>query len=399
MGEDLIDDIMWFKELATSTEQLDDEIIVNNNSEIKLEVDYPYLIFSRNDLIRAMNLCSKIVQNKSDMYIYNSLSFVVGEGNSLNLYATNELSHFKMTIELIGDTKEFINSDFCISLNILQKLVKLMGNKVLIYLKDNKYYIRLLNGDLLIDARPVDIKIVKFPGEEQGKLADINISNIGSIVNAMLPLLQTEIRSDAKKILFTGEKAYFKSSFYYIEANITSPSISLSYRDAEFINKLYKYYKDTQISLFRVSSTVPRLLIKLNNIYYQFLNPVNSESNLMTKQMEGLIKNTESLVEFNNFNRIVNLATTLPDSTGNIELKYSGDKLEVILTSSKGTSNFTFDIDKQGTLYKKSVLIRAELLRKLLASFTGADKIGIALTDLSINIEYKNIKAVMMHNI
>lgn len=399
MGEDLIDDIMWLKELATSTEQLDDEIIVNNNSEIKLEVNYPYLIFSRNDLIRAMNLCSKIVQNKSDMYIYNSLSFVVGEGNSLNLYATNELSHFKMTIELIGDTKEFINSDFCISLNILQKLVKLMGNKVLIYLKDNKYYIRLLNGDLLIDARPVDIKIVKFPGEEQGKLADINISNIGSIVNAMLPLLQTEIRSDAKKILFTGEKAYFKSSFYYIEANITSPSISLSYRDAEFINKLYKYYKDTQISLFRVSSTVPRLLIKLNNIYYQFLNPVNSESNLMTQQMEGLIKDTESLVEFNNFNRIVNLATTLPDSTGNIELKYNGDKLEVILTSSKGTSNFTFDIDKQTTLYRKSVLIRAELLRKLLASFTGADKIGIALTDLSINIEYKNIKAVMMHNI
>ena len=51
------------------------------------------------------------------------------------------------------------------------------------------------------------------------------------------------------------------------------------------------------------------------------------------------------------------------------------------------------------TLYRKSVLIRAELLRKLLASFTGADKIGIALTDLSINIEYKNIKAVMMHNI
>ena len=60
MGEDLIDDIMWLKELATSTEQLDDEIIVNNNSEIKLEVNYPYLIFSRNDLIRAMNLCSKI---------------------------------------------------------------------------------------------------------------------------------------------------------------------------------------------------------------------------------------------------------------------------------------------------------------------------------------------------
>ena len=157
MEENLVSDIISILD--------NDELIVDNNKEINLSIEYPYLIFSRDDLVRAINLCNKLVLSKSDIPEYNSISFVpVKFTKKINLCATNELSHFRISSELLGDLDNIIEEPFCISLIILQKIVKLMGNKVLIYKNDNKYYTRLLDGDLLIDVRPTNLDIVTIPG-------------------------------------------------------------------------------------------------------------------------------------------------------------------------------------------------------------------------------------------
>ena len=196
-----------------NTDELE-ELVADNDSDIELEVEYPYLIFKRDELVRAMNLCNKIVQIKSDIVTYNSISFIPYlPEKTMSIYATNELSHFRYTVELLGDEKEMLDLNFSIPLVVLQKLVKLMGNKVLIYKKDVNFYIRLLDGDLLLDFRQPDLSILKFPGEVDEKIADIGINHFGNIVNSILPLLNSEVRGDAKKILFTGEKAYYNSSF------------------------------------------------------------------------------------------------------------------------------------------------------------------------------------------
>ena len=138
MEENLINVVQSLNDLAMKeTEQLD-EFIAENNDDIKLDINYPYLIFKRDELIRAMNLCNKIVQQKSDISSYNSISFIPDiENSGMYFYATNELSHFRYYTELLGDKSEMINENISIPLIILQKLIKLMGNKVLIYKKDN----------------------------------------------------------------------------------------------------------------------------------------------------------------------------------------------------------------------------------------------------------------------
>ena len=43
--------------------------------------------------------------------------------------------------------------------------------------------------------------------------------------------------------------------------------------------------------------------------------------------------------------------------------------------------------------------MKAGTLKRLLNSFSSADKIGIAISDTGVTLEYKNIKAIIMHNI
>ena len=276
-----------------------------------------------------------------------------------------------------------------------------MGNKVLLYKKEENLYIRLLDGDLLLDLRQADMTILTFPGDvsDKDKIAELKINTIGSVVNNILPLLQAEIRGEAKRISFTGDKAYYNSSFYYIETSIKTPRMTLSLRDADFINKLFKYYKNDEIQIFSVKSNLSRLFLKINNIEYEFINSINSISDIITQQMNNIVKEPEVMVSYDRLYRTVTLATTLPYSTGDVILKYNKDKLQTSIISNRGNSDFSFTTEllTENKLYDKEVLVRAETLRRLLTSFNEADKLSIALADLGITLEYKNIKAIMMH--
>ena len=221
MENNLIKDILSLNnelkelEILDNINNLEDIEEQINNPSIDLNVNYPYIIFDTYDLLRTINLCNKLILQKSNNFSYNSISLVpVLEYKTLYFYVTNELSHFRYRTELLGDVNEMLNEYISIPLITLQKLVKLMGNKVLIYKKDNNYYLRLQNGDLLLDVYKANENIIFFPSEPDLKLLEIPVSNLGNIVDAMLPLLNYEISSENKRINFTEEKAYFNSSSY-----------------------------------------------------------------------------------------------------------------------------------------------------------------------------------------
>lgn len=396
---DILDAAKGLTDLMSETQDTLEDLEETSKSEINLKTDYPYLIFKTEDLIRVMNLCNKVVQPKSDNPAYNTISIVpVPKFNVVNFYVTNDLSHFSYQAELIGEQNKMLNETISISFINLQKIVKLAGSKILIYKKDNNIYFRIIDGDLLIDYRQVDMKYLQFPGVIKEKIAEIGAGNIGKIISAALPLLNAELRGDVKRINFTGDRAYFNSSFYYLESNIVSPKISLSLRDAEFFNKLYKYYKDKQIQIFRVESNLSRLYIKIDNVDYMFINSINAISPLLIDQIGKMMSPIESLVNYDRLNKIVSLATMLPSSTGNVGLSYKDGKLIAKISSNKGESIMNFDtkLEKEH-LYKGEIFVKAETLRKLLNAFVGTEKIGIALSDLGITLENAGIRAVMMH--
>ena len=151
--------------------------------------------------------------------------------------------------------------------------------------------------------------------------------------------------------------------------------------------------------LFNTKSTLPRLFIKLDKIEYEFINSINSISKLLTDQINTSIKPIEATLNYLDLYKVVNLATNLPSSTGNIKLKYKDNFLIISITSAKGDSNFSIPIEKiSNNLYKDEIIIRATLLKKLLLSFTKSENINIALNNISITIENDFSKAILMTN-
>lgn len=369
-----------------------DELVIDNDNEINLNVDYPYLIFNRDDLVRAINLCNKIVLTKSDIPEYNSISFIpMKEFKRINLCATNELSHFLFSTEMLGSIDNSINESFSISLLILQKIIKFMGNKVLIYKNNNKYYARLLDGDLLIDTRPINKDIVCIPGSIQDKIAEIGLTNIGSLCNSVLPILLSDISSSYKKVYFNGDKAYFKSPFYYIESNIKTPRMVLSLKDVEFISKLYKYYKNSSILLFSVTTSLPRLRLKLNNIDYQFISS-NSSDDTIIDLMDTLMKNSEVIIDYTKLYRTISMLNSLPNSSNIIKLKYNDNQLNLNVNDD---SNFNFNIEKINNkkLHEKEVTLNINIFKKVLESFYGEENIELALDNKGVTIKNRVIKS------
>lgn len=292
---------------------IEDEILENNITEdININIPNPKLVILQTDLIRAINLSSTILQPKSDNIIYNSLTFI--SKNSLKIFATNELSHFIYTISTFENSLDLI---FSIPLVLIQKLTKLMGNKVMFFIDDSKLYIRLLSGDLLLDLRIPNTNLIKLPIEDSDiqESFEIPINTLGRITSSILPILNTELRSDFKRISFLGDKAFYLSPFYYIESNIITPNMSLRMKDAEFISKLYKFYPDKNVHLGLVKNKINRIQLKMENITYIFISGKAELEDFTKNQIDKLIKPINIIFDFDRFNKIINLATLLPNST------------------------------------------------------------------------------------
>ena len=311
--DQLLNNLNKMNNLNLTEPLIEEEILENSVTEdINIDIPNPKLVLLQKDLIRAINLTSTIIQPKSDNIVYNSLTFI--SKDSLKIFATNELSHFIYNASILTNTLDLV---FCIPLVLLQKLTKLMGNKVMFFMNENKLYIRLLSGDLLLDLRIPNMNLVKLPinDEDIKESFEIPINTLGRITSSILPILNIELRSDFKKISFLGDKAFYLSPYYYIEASINTPNISLRMKDAEFISKLYKFYSDKNLKLGLVKSKINRIQLKMENITYIFISGKAEMDELVKSQLDKLIKPTSIIFNFDRFNKIINLATLLPNST------------------------------------------------------------------------------------
>lgn len=311
--DQLLDNLNKMNNLNLAEPLIEEDILENSVTEdINIDIPNPKLVMSQSDLIRAINLSSTIIQPKSDNIVYNSLTFI--SKGSLKIFATNELSHFMYNISTISNSLDLV---FSIPLVLIQKLTKLMGNKVMFFIDENKLYIRLLSGDLLLDLRIPNMNLVKLPilDEDITESLEIPVNTLGRITSSILPILSTELRSDFKKISFLGDKAFYLSPFYYIEAIIKTPNMSLRMKDAEFISKLYKFYSDKNLKLSLVKGKINRIQLKMENITYIFISGQAEIEEFTKNQIDSLIKPINIIFNFDRFNKIINLATLLPNST------------------------------------------------------------------------------------
>lgn len=397
--ETLLNTLDIFSSLGLN-EHEDEPIDEDTKDDINLEVEEPHLVFYKSDLIKALSLGIGLVQPKSDVGILKSITLIPSIQNKrLYFHTTNDMSYFRYNVELLGDTN-LINTPISIPLNIIQKLISLMGVHVLIYQKENLYYIRLLGGDLILDTAKIEPKYLTLPGRIGDKLAELPINSIGKICKITYPLIQNDIRGENRKLQLTSNEAIYISNMYYIKAQLNAPELILRLKDIDYINRLYKNYRNEILQIFKVEdSSLPRYVFITNNTEYQTIISKPQISDLVKDQMNKLISDFDVEIDFRYLTKIIALANNLPSSTGKIGFKRTTSGLSACIVSKSGESCFDIPINTKYTNHvdKAFKYVNAEPLKRLVNALELVSDVKIAINDKAIILAYNNIVAVFMH--
>lgn len=359
-----------------------------------LKIEYENFIISKDDLIRTLDLTSKISHNNSPSVECNSLTFIPDwNSKSITLAITNTLTYFRSIVELVGDSNYALKEPIAIKVETLNKLKNYFKDKILIYKKDENYYIRLIDGDLLLNVNKPNLSKLTFAASNESILTDLHNGGFGKILSSYRNMIDDY--SD-KWLAFDGEKLSLCGLNFYAETKMKTPIMCLLMDDIDLIVKLSKYYYNTFLTIYSTTNK-NKLHLKINNIEIEILNVISNINNKNIQTLSSYIAKPSCAFETSNMSRIINLALALPELEKDCKLHITDDKLSVILNSRKGSSEFDLKItNSENKSEVDEVNINVNTLNKIISSF-NEELCGIALYKIYTTICTEKIKVIVLN--
>lgn len=308
-----------------------------------LKVNYESIILEKDDLVKTLNLASKIAHTSSSAIECNSITFIPNWNNrTLTLTVTNDLTYFKCKTELLGNGN-CLTDIFSIKVDTLNKLKTFFRDKILIYKKEGEFYIRLLDGDLLVDAKVPNMPKLAFTTVPNKLIFEAKIKSFTELLNSYK--IMSDDFSD-KWLSFDGEKLSLCGLNFYSETRFRSPLMCLLMQDVDLLIKLNQYYSEDVIQIFSTDSKIPKLYLKVGNIEIEILNVLSNINKTNIEKLSQFISVSSYSIETEALRRILAIAISLSNIDKDCILKVKDDSILVILKTSKGDSEFNLVTQK-----------------------------------------------------
>lgn len=308
-----------------------------------LKVDYESIILEKEELIKTLNLASKIAHTSSTAIECNSITFIPNwEHRTLTLTVTNDLTYFKCKAELIGAGNP-LRDVFSIKVETLNKLKSFFRDKILIYKKNNEYYIRLLDGDLLLEARIPNMTKLAFTTVPSNLIFEAKVNTFTDLLNSYK--IMSDDFSD-KWLAFDGEKLSLCGLNFYSETRFRSPTMCLLMQDVDLLIRLNQYYSEDVLQIFSTDSRIPKLYLKIGNIEIEILNVLSNINKTNIEKLSQFISTSSYSIETEALRRVLSIALNLSNIDKDCILKIKDDSILVILKTSKGDSEFNLVTQK-----------------------------------------------------
>lgn len=308
-----------------------------------LKIDYESIILEKEELIKTLNLASKIAHTSSTAIECNSITFIPDwERRTLTLTVTNDLTYFKCKTELIGAGNP-LRDIFSIKVETLNKLKSFFRDKILIYKKNNEYYIRLLDGDLLLEARIPNMTKLAFTTVPSNLIFEAKVNTFAELLNSYK--IMSDDFSD-KWLAFDGEKLSLCGLNFYSETRFRSPIMCLLMQDVDLLIRLNQYYSEDVLQIFSTDSRIPKLYLKIGNIEIEILNVLSNINKTNIEKLSQFISTSSYSIETEALRRVLSIALNLSNIDKDCTLKIKDDSILVILKTSKGDSEFNLVTQK-----------------------------------------------------
>lgn len=362
-------------------------------------------IIEKEDFLRAFNLAIPVIQATSTVTAYKGLNIVPNiEDKTISILGVNGIETMNYVCRKVEKEYIMLNEVICLESSLLQKLVRVIGNHILIYreLKEDgnpgNLKIRLIDGDLVLELKKVNEADTVVEGTRGENVASVDANKLNEILKTLIPIAADGFRPEDRNIAFLSDRAYYKSSKYVVKYDINTPKFISKSLESEFLRRLCTAYKGKQIQFYNVDGVeARRIAVGVENVYYTM---ITATPEVMEREKELLESaETKNYIEadYVTFLRIVSLAADLPKSTGAITIKTEADSLSISIESKSGNSDFTCKARVPADLVNKvQVRLFAKPLKKLLSSIT-AESVNIAIEQSNIFIKNGEFVAVFMN--
>lgn len=391
MTEDLS---AFMTDLALDLEE--EEINVEDLNDIETNIEYPHLLLRTDDVLKVIKVIGPIINLKSTRNIPKSLT-LYWDDEVLKYLITDDLSYFTQKVHLLNEDN-ILKETLCIPLNIIQAASKSFGKSILIYKKEDNYFLRLATGDLILDLVKPEEQLLKKPGVIGNEILFTSSSSLGDALKATLPILSCENIPEKRKLTFVNNNIEFTTGKFLILYEIEVPDMKISYKAAEFLKSLCNLYSGA-LYFYEDQKNANRIHIKCQDIEYTTFvgkdNITNDVGNFITEKN----KSNGVWVSMRDFNSIVTLASSLNYAIGSINFNINKEgNLVVEIPNTRGTSSFVIN-RQQGILNlgenNNSVSVLSKSLKKLLGSFYG-DSIYINVQSDCVVLKVGPITGVLL---
>lgn len=366
------------------------------------DITTPHLILDKTELVQAAKMISYLIKVDSGDTIGRSVNITYRDGHVL--YRNTDFASFFSMSGKTENTENVIEETISIPLNLLTKLIRFVASNVPIFKKDDNLYIRLLGGDLLLELKVGDDKLLEFPGTITNPVNDlmhIDARKFLDISKVMLPLIQDTQQITSKRILFTEDKALFFSSAFAVECTGKFTSMAIRKKDIDVIRAIVNTNPSVELQFIKVNTTdnSDRAFIKVDNLTYSFIYSPSEVSQKGTTLLNTAETSQFVTVDYNSIYNVTSLAADLTYAVGKIGLNYSAKGLDATIVSTKGVSNFEVIGSNNLSLpaLDNQVMIFAKNFRKLLQAFQSYDTLELSLMREGLAIRVDGIVAVMFY--
>lgn len=359
-----------------------------------LKTDYKSLVIDKDELIKTLDLVSRVAQTNSNYIESNSLSFIPDwEHKSLILSVNNTLTYFKNTVEIMGNSNNAIEEAFSIKIDTLNKIKSYFKDKVLIYQKEDNYYIRLIDGDLLLSTKSPDITRLVLPTVAEDTIYEDKVNRFCKILSYYKNMADSY--SD-KWLSFDGEKLSLCGLNFYAETEIKTPIMCFLMTDVDLLIKLDRYYSDNTIQIFNTLNK-SKLHIKVGSIEIELLNVLSNINKSSIDKLSSFISKTSYSISSEALKRVLNIALSLSEINKDCTIKVKNNNIVIILNDSKGESEFNLMTQKLDFKSEvEEVKLNVDTLSKIVNSI-NANQIELALNKIYTTVHGDNIKTIILN--
>ncbi len=373
-------------------------------SSINKEVETEHIRFKRKDLITMLQLSSSIINTKSNQYVPKSITILYNEFG-YRMVANNDLEYLEYEFEVLNEDKRLLDT-ICLPIELIKSISSMLDEEIIIYKKEENYYIRLLlEGDLYLDLPKPESTLLRRPingykplyfKQELGQDSNlVSCSHLQEALKAIMPIVEEEPVLDRRRITFLLDRAYFASRTYFIEYSLPLPKMRISLRFAEVLRKITLAYSEDGVIEFYQDEQIPsRIIVKcLGVLFTSTVTSVYEESKLI-EYLDRVRTYKQLLVDLKDIEKVVNIAYSLPYSRKEVNIKYNNDLVLSVPMRTK-TTEFKVPFKEIGKIKSKGdIILSAGSLKRLVDSFGSGEAI-ITILDSCLIVNKKNLIGVI----